>query len=445
MQEIAKISGSAVDVSNYEDIEKLIEKRYNATGVFIVSVPSNVKNDIRKAIELALSGKAEAALAFKNVYEKFRVNGFHDEKKVLESFNESIEIFELISKIKEIYPALEGQIYLSVEDMTLSTIKKFLSSKIGKAINVFHGYEAGLIVDQISGYEVMINSSVQRGKSFIKSIDTQSINLVGGLTALTSDKKVVRLPEGGSDLVATLLAISAESQKLDLWTNAKGLMSADPGIISNAKKIDILSYNEALEILSFNPNIFNPKAMELLKSKGVRLYINDIKQPIENGTEIRGEGVISTNVVKAVANLDGLAIFTIIGTGLRSLLPNLLNSFLLSNLKFYTVTQNASGSEVNIIIDRKDVNKYRNLIEIQFMGEKIQDYRIIDNVCAVSIIGEGMKGTPGVASRLFGAVAREKINIIMITQGSSELNIGFVINSEDCKKAISAVHKEFIQ
>ncbi len=444
MYEIAKISSNAIN--NFEDIERLIKERYKGYGLFVISVPYTIKSDINKAIVMALNGQTESINVFKQIYEKLKVLGFYDEKKVLNSLNESIEIFELISKIKEIYPALEGQIYLSVEDMMLSALKKLLSLKMSsKKINLFNGYESGVIIDPISKYEIMINSSIQRGKIFIKNIEPDSVNLVGGLTALTTDKKVVRLPDGGSDIIATLLAVSAESQKLDLWTNVKGLMSADPLIVSDAKKIDILSYNEALEILSFNPSIFNPKAMEILKSKGVKLYVNYIKMPMQSGTEIRGEGVISSNVVKAVANLDGLAIFTIIGTGLRSLLPNLLNSFLLADLKFYTVTQNASGSEVNIIIDRKDVNKYRSLIEIQFMGEKIQDYRIIDNVCAVSIIGEGMKGTPGVASRLFSAVAKEKINIIMITQGSSELNIGFVINSEDCENAIKAVHKEFIQ
>jgi Aspartokinases len=85
-------------------------------------------------------------------------------------------------------------------------------------------------------------------------------------------------------------------------------MSADPSIIESSRKIDILSYSEALEIFSFIPSIFNPEAMELLKAKGVELYVNDIKAPLESGTMIRGEGVVSSNVVKAVVHLDSLAI-----------------------------------------------------------------------------------------------------------------------------------------
>jgi aspartate kinase len=444
VQSIAKISGSAIEDLNLEYIGELIEKRYKNSGVFIVSVPSTIKKDIKRAIETALQDDQKAKEQFKKIYETFKIKGFYDEKKTLESVNNALEILELISKIKETYPALEGQIYLSVENMIISSIKKYLTKKIdSEKIKTYNGYESGIIVDQ-SRNEIMFNASIQRCKNFIKNSDPDSITFIGGLTASTSDKKIVKLQDGGSDLIASFLVISSESNRLDLWTNVKGLMSADPSIIKGARKIDILSYSEALEIFSFIPSIFNPEAMELLKSKGVELYVNDIKAPLESGTVIRGEGVVSSNVVKAVVHLDNLAIFTLMGTGLRSLLPNLLNSFLLSNLKFYTVTQSPSGSEVNIIIDRNDINSYRNIIEIQFMGEKIQDYRIVDNVCAVSIIGEGMRGTPGVASRLFGAVAKEKINIIMIMQGSSELNIGFVINSQDCRRAINAVHNEFI-
>ncbi len=445
MREVVKLSSSAFAGLNLELSYNLLTKVYDKKGIFVVSLPSFLRTKIERSLDLAKEGSSSAIDEIENFISSFQTLKLKSNKNVENSLEEIKEILGLAIKIKEIYPSLEGRVYLAVETIFLEFLKEYFAMKGLNNVKTFHGHEVGIISDTLAANEIMIGPSTFKSKSFLETLNEDDINLIGSLTASTADNKIVKVQKGGSDIIASILSVSLDAKRLWVWTGVKGLMTADPQVLQDAKKIENLSYNEAIEIFSLNPTIFNPKAMDLIKAKGIELFIKNINEPYENGTKISGERHISSNIVKAVVHLENLSIITLIGSELRPILSNILSALSHSGVNFYTIIQSTSGSEVNLIVDKKDLNKLRNLIEIHFMGEKIQDYRIVNDVCAISIIGEGMKGTPGVASRLFGAVAREGINVIMIIQGSSELNIGFVINSSDCQKALRAVHKEFIR
>ncbi|MGC9208314.1 MAG: ACT domain-containing protein [Nitrososphaeria archaeon] len=447
MFEIAKVSSSAFAIKGYDLIADLIIRRYEKGGIIVLSPPKKLKDEIEKALSLASQGNQgaldSAERAFNELTENGRLGGDH----ARDLYGEIKEIIALTAKVSELYPALVGRIYYSFEKIFLGAIADKIREKGFSSLYIHTGSECGITFREQLTPELLLNASLNKCRRFVEALqgNRETIHLVGSFTASDSYGKIIRAPRGSADLIASLLAATTDAKTLTVWTGSQGLMSADPTIVQSAKRIEVMSYREAMELFSINPELFNPMALEILKMKNIELSFRTADMPDEEGTQIRSQSPVLSNVVKAVAYRSDLAIVTITGTELRSVIPLLINEVLRNSIKYHTIIQSSSGSEINLIVDQKDVNKLRNIIEIQFMGETIEDYKIVSGVCLVSIIGEGMKGTPGVAARLFGAVARNMINIIMIIQGSSELNIGFVIRGEDCVNAIRAVHSEFIR
>ena len=447
MLEIAKVSSSALEIKGYDLIADLINRRYREGGIIVLSAPKKLKEDLDTALLLAAQEDSKALASVEKAFNELTENGRLGGDQARDLYSEIKEIISLTTKVGELYPALVGRLYYGFERIFLRALADKIKEKGVSNINLHTGSESGITFKEQITSELLLNASLNKCRRFVESFqeDHEAIHLVGSFTASDSYNKIIRAPKGSADLIASLLAATINAKTLTVWTGSQGLMSTDPTIVESAKRIEIMSYREAMELFSINPELFNPLALEVIKMKNIELSFRTADMPDEEGTLIRSQSPVLSNVVKAVAYRSELAIVTITGTELRSVIPLLINEALRNSIKYHTIIQSSSGSEINLIVDQKDVNKLRNIIEIQFMGDTIEDYKIVSGVCLVSIIGEGMKGTPGVAARLFGAVARNRINIIMIIQGSSELNIGFVIRGEDCVNAIRAVHSEFIR
>jgi aspartate kinase len=113
------------------------------------------------------------------------------------------------------------------------------------------------------------------------------------------------------------------------------------------------------------------------------------------------------------------------------------------DINIIMISQSPSESSISMVLRKNDVEKAVSILEMSLLGRVIKKVEVNNNVSVIAVVGSGMRGIQGVAARIFGAVAREKINVIMIAQGSSQLNLAFVVSDEDCETAIQALHKEF--
>ena len=203
-----------------------------------------------------------------------------------------------------------------------------------------------------------------------------------------------------------------------------------------------------MELFYFGAKFMHPKALEPAIEKEIPVRIKNTFNPLEEGTLIGKEAQkYSEKVVKAITVIKDTGLINISGAGMSGTPGVAAKIFSIlgeKNINILLISQSSSEANISIVIKRNDLEKAVNLLEIAFLGkELVKEITFEDDVCIVSVVGAGMRGTIGVASRIFKAISEQKINVRIIAQGSSELNVSFVISEIDHIKAVKSLHKEF--
>jgi len=452
---IMKFSGNALRNGGYIKAVKIMSERSKIEKVIgVISSIRESVNLLNEAANLAANSKFEDSISRVNrIYDLYLgeikiINERHNKNvdhKLAKMKGELYNLLKIISDLGEITPSIKDRVVSYAESFSLETIK-VAANTMGVNLDAKSGGEWGLITDdEFGSASPLYNTSCQSIKSAVEQAKGNNIIIVGGLTGRTRDGKVTYMGRGSSDMTAAIFTACLGGDAMEVWSNVDGLMTADPRFIPNAKPIPRLSYNEALELLSFNSELFSPISLNLLSKHNVKIIIKNINNENLPGTLIAHDSQITPNVAKAVAYIENISIITLEGINIQSLIPRILERFIENNIEIRTLSLSTSATELSIIVPNTALNKCKSLIEFEFLGKGINDYHVVNNACVISIVGEGMKGTPGVAARLFSSVASNSINVLMIIQGSSELNIGFVVDSSSCVKALTAVHHEFIE
>lgn len=415
-----------------------------------------------------LIGAAERAKAGERAY----VEGFLERlsKRHLDALEEAVsdpglrgELAGNIEReLSDLGRALIGVSYLSEltprsRDYILSFGER-LSTRIlcgalrdlGMRAEYFTGFEAGIITDANFGEAAPIYELArERVKAVLEGrLRSGSIPVVTGFIGGTADGIVTTLGRGGSDYTATILGALLDADEVWLMTDVNGLMTADPKIVPSAKTIRRVSYSEAAEMAFFGAKSLHPRALEPVSEKGIPLRIKNTFDPDGEGTLITKEGGDrSDKVVKAVTLIKNVSLITVSGAGMVGAPGAAARIFKIlgdNRINVLMISQSSSEYNISLVVPRASSKEAvaalrRDLQERGLVKEVISE----DDVCVVAAVGAGMRGTPGVAARVFTAVARKGVNVRMIAQGSSELNISFVVGESDGATAVRAIHEEF--
>jgi aspartokinase/homoserine dehydrogenase 1 len=271
-----------------------------------------------------------------------------------------------------------------------------------------------------------------------------AIPVVTGFRAATRDGSCTTLGRGGSDYSATILGAALPADEIWIWTDVDGMMTADPRIVPEARVIPELSYREAIELSFFGAKVLHPKSLDLPFRAGIPVLIKNTFNPTAAGTEIGGSKPQRPGV-RAIASTAEAALFTVSGdralpfTRLAALVFGWLDADHVSTL---VVTQSSAENVLSFAVNRVDAARVRRRLDRE-RGASLAGVEELPDVGVVVSVGEGMKGTPGIAARIFGSIARLGINIAAIAQGSSELSVSFVVKSSDVAAAVRAMHQEF--
>ena len=321
---------------------------------------------------------------------------------------------------------------------------------IGLESCILTGSEAGIVTDSNFGEAApLMNVTRLQVRERLEPLLAKGVvPVVTGFIAATQDGVTTTLGRGGSDYTATIIGAALAAQEVWIWTDVDGLMTSDPKIVPNAKTLPELSFKEALEMAVFGAKAMHPRALEPLMDGGTIVRIKNIFNPENPGTILMKEQKIKPGTtVKAVTILKDVALINISGAGMIGAPGTAAKVFEVlgkSNINILMISQGASEANISLVVRRGVLEKAVNALEVALLGRGlISEITAEDDVCAVSAVGAGMKNTPGIASRLFTAVARKGINVRMIAQGSSELNISFVVKEADGAAAVQAVHEEF--
>ena len=279
----------------------------------------------------------------------------------------------------------------------------------------------------------------------------EAVQIVTGFIAADKGGLTTTLGRGGSDYSAAILAGALDAEVLEIWTDVDGVLTTDPRKVKKAFSIPLLSYAEAMEMSHFGAKVIYPPTIQPALLKGIPIYIKNTMNPSHTGTRIHKDFDDSwESPIKGISALKDVVLVNLEGSGMMGV-PGISSRFFgalsQKEINVILITQASSEHSICVAIDRKNKELAQEAIEAAFEQEIkagfIYPPRIQDNLSVIAIVGENMKSVPGVAGKLFQSLGRNGINVIAIAQGSSELNISFVIEKSDESKALNAIHDAF--
>ena len=287
-------------------------------------------------------------------------------------------------------------------------------------------------------------------KALVPRLKAGVVPVVTGYVASTADGVTTTLGRGGSDYSAAILAAVLNASELRIYTDVSGVMSADPRIVSEAKPLPKISYAEAAELAYFGAKVIHPRTVLPAIEARIPVRILNTFAPVDAGTTITADPAPDGSVVKATTSLGGLGLVTVQGPGMSGVpgfAARVFDTTAELKISVLMISQSSSENSICLVVPAHATERLRPALERMFSAElRRHDVERVDvetPVAIVAAVGEGMRGTPGVAARVFGALGRAKVNVVAIAQGSSELNISLVVHENDRDKAVRAIHEEF--
>jgi bifunctional aspartokinase / homoserine dehydrogenase 1 len=274
--------------------------------------------------------------------------------------------------------------------------------------------------------------------------------VVPGFLGAGPDGTVTTLGRGGSDLTATLLARSLGASRVVLWKDVAGILTADPRAVPDARLLPQMHHREAAEVAYFGAKVLHPRALIPLDGSSIALHVRSFAHPERPGTEVSARRTLAAYPVKALATIRGQALVTVAGKGLMGVPGMAARTFAAihaEGLSVSTIFQSSSESSIGFTLPEAESARAVTALERAFRDEihagLVDGASARRGVAVIAVVGRGMAGTPGVAARVFSALASGRVNVIAIAQGSSELNISFVVEEAQAAEAARRVHAAF--
>jgi aspartate kinase len=258
------------------------------------------------------------------------------------------------------------------------------------------------------------------------------------------------LGRGGSDYSATILGRALGADEVWIWTDVNGVMTADPRVVEDARTIPHLSYSEVGEMAYFGAKVLHPQAIRPARRSAIPVRILNTFQPDHPGTLITKDSDDSGWTVKAITAIKSLSLITIEGTGMigvPGVAARTFDAVARTGTSVLMISQSSSEQSICFVVPTSDIDKVLAGLNEEMARElERRDIERIwsqDHIVILAVVGAGMKGTPGIASRVFGALGEHRINVVAIAQGSSEYNISLVVAQGDGDEAVRRIHEEF--
>lgn len=274
-----------------------------------------------------------------------------------------------------------------------------------------------------------------------------AIPVVTGFIGATRDGVTTTLGRGGSDFSASILGQALHADEVWIWTDVDGVMTADPRLVPNAQSIPTLSYREVSELAYYGAKVLHPKTMRPCVENDIPLRIKNTFNPAHVGTVIVANGIASNGGIKAVTAIKNLSMITVGGTGMigiPGIAARTFGAVARSDVSILLISQASSEQSICFAVADGATEKVIAALEQAFAHElacrDIDSIWAMHNVSIITVVGAGMRGTPGVAGRIFSALGQHDVNVVAIAQGSSECSISIVVDGVDTPKAVAHIH-----
>jgi aspartate kinase len=368
--------------------------------------------------------------------------------KMTADLSELQELLHGMLLLGEVTPRSSDYLISFGERLSINLVAAALNDLGTKAV-ALTGKDAGIVTDSNFGEAkpLMDTTRLHVSHTIDAFLEKKTLPIIGGFAGADQHGNITTFGRGGSDYTATIIASSIKADEVWLMSDVDGLMTTDPKIVKNAKVLKEVSYIEAMEMALFGAKYIHPRALEPLVAKKIPLRIRSTFNIKNSGTFVTATPKADAQkTVKCVSAIRHTALIDVRGgsmVGAPGTAATIFSTLAKAGVNVMMISQSPSESSISIIVKKNDLDKAVNALEMNLLGKIIKKVDVTVDVAIIALIGSGMRGIVGVASKVFAAVAKKRVNVVMIAQGSSELNLAFVVKDDDCNTAVQALHDEF--
>jgi aspartokinase/homoserine dehydrogenase 1 len=452
---VMKFGGTSV--GSAAAIEKLIQiVAAKPASVVVVSAFSGVTDEL-----IAAAGAAERGESFNGLLSALRNRHIEAAEAALRR-SEALEaiVSGIDSLFSELYRVLDGVFILKeLSPRSLDYIMSFgeqLSAYLIAGCFRDRGLDAVYLDsrrliktdNRYGGAKVFIEESYKNIKNHVA--DCKILQIAAGFIASTRDGATTTLGRGGSDYTAAIFGAALNAERVEIWTDVDGILTADPKMVKNAFCIDEISYAEAVEMSHFGAKVLYPPTVHPLLEKRIPIWIGNSFNPGAAGTLISDRTAKNAWPIRGVSSLGKIALVCLQGTGMigvSGFSSRLFGALARNSINVILITQASSEYSICFAVTPADMDGAINAIAEEFAAELLagvlEKPTAEQNLAIIAVVGENMKSVSGISGKVFYALGRNGVNVVAIAQGSSEINISAVVAKQDESKALNAVHEAF--
>lgn len=464
MRLVMKFGGTSIgNAERIENVGEIVANEYKKGSeiAVVVSALSGVTDSLIEIANRMITTNGEGDKNLEAFIHKTRKN--HNEtitsvmknnkcrEDIIEKMDENLEemrnALQYIKKSQELTPSSNDYILSFGEKLSAPIISGAIIEQGIDSVPLT-GDEAGIITDSNYGYAEPIMALTKKNVSnkilplFKKGI----VPVIAGFIGKDNEGKQTTLGRGGSDYTASIIGASISADEIIIWKDVKGFMTADPKIVPNARLINTLSYDEAIELASFGAKILHPRAIEPLIEEEIKMHIKYTFDPAHPGTFVHMPDPIARSPITGIATINNAVLLRIRGTrkmNLENIASDVFKVLDSSKVNIKMFASATSEPIISLVIDKIYLADTLKALKKHFGTNR--GIKIIPDAgySIITVVGEGMRGRYGIAGKIFSVLGDEEISIAMIVQSSSELNISFVVAREDKDRAVQLVHKNF--
>jgi aspartate kinase len=426
--------------------------------VVVTSAMSGVTNALIDAAHASAKGNLDAALRG-TLFERHKaaadalIPDAAAKAAVLDQVDRRLDRFEKLcyglSMVHELTPRLLDAISGTGEMLAAPVVAGAIAAR-GRASSAVEATEVVVTTDQFGGAEPLMDETRARMSArILPLIERGESPVLTGFIGATADGVPTTLGRGGSDYSASIVGAALGAGEIWIWTDVDGVLSANPSEVPDARTLAEISYSEASELAYYGAKVLHYKTILPAFQKRIPVRILNSFNPGHPGTRVSVEGDASVPGVKAVTSIRGVNLIAISGTGMQGIPGIVAKAFDVvaeQQSNVLMISQASSENNMCFVITAADaprvVRALRTALEFELARGHIEEIAS-QPAAVVAAIGDRMRGTPGIAATVFGALGAQRINVIAISQGSSERNISLVVAEADAAPAVRALHQAF--
>ena len=456
---ILKFGGSSVGtIERIQNVMQIIKRSAKQDKIAVVSSAFQGVTDL--LIEAAFLAK-DGHESYKELFKEIETKHIKFTQILISPKNQSRVIAQVKILLNELEDVLYG-IFLIQEcsprakDAIMSFGERLSCTIISYALRELkikaEYCDARDLVITDSNYNqanIQFKSTYRNVRKYFRQIKNK-IPIITGFIGRDENGVTTTIGRSGSDYTASFFGAALKVKSIEIWTDVSGVLSADPRKVPDAFSLKQVSYKEAMELSHFGAEVIHPLTMIPAIEKRIPIVIKNTFQPDHPGTTIAKKTGQTDNAVKGISSIENITLINVQGSGMigiPGIAERIFGALARTNINVILISQASSEHSVCFAVDEHDGPKAQKVLKKEFALEIKVDYihkiEVIPNMTIIAVVGEAMQGTIGISGQLFRSLGKNGISVVAIAQGSSELNISFVIHGNQEIKALNTIHDEF--